>query len=375
MIIHFGGRILKTIRWKTLKTEAMSKSVLLKNSSEIKNFGTPFIIAEIGSNHNGDMILAKELIDAAKSCGCDAVKFQSFSDKSLICKEEYEANTRYNDSPKKHFGSLEEMVRKYYLREEQHYDLKDYCEKTGILFSSSPFSKDEIDLLVKLDVPYLKIASMDINNYPLLRYMAATEKPIILSTGMATLAEIDNALNILEQSGNSQIVLLHCISIYPPEYEDINLRNITMLQQAFPYPVGFSDHSLGTHIPLAAIALGSCVIEKHFTIDKNLPGWDHEISADPNEMKQIVEHAKQINTSLGSFRRLVSKAEEAKKLKFRRSIVTTRDIPAGQKIEKDDLTSKRPGTGIPADLTEYLVGRLLKKSIHTDTLLKWEDFE
>jgi len=353
----------------------MNRSVILKEGSELMNFGKPFIIAEIGSNHNGDMQLARELIDAAKMCGCDAVKFQSFNDKSLICREEYEANTKYYDSPKKHFGSLEEMVKKIYLREEQHYELKEDCEKVGILFSSSPFSKEEVDLLITLNVPFLKIASMDINNYNLLRYMASTGKPLILSTGMATLAEIDNALQILEQSGNNQIVLLHCISIYPPEYEDINLRNITMLQQTFPYPVGFSDHSLGIHIPLAAIALGSCVIEKHFTIDKNLPGWDHEISADPDEMKQIVEKGKQINISLGSFRRLVSKAEEAKKLKFRRSIVTTREIAAGQKIEKEDLTSKRPGTGIPADLSEYLVGRSLKKSIHSDTLLKWEDFE
>jgi len=353
----------------------MNKTVLLQNGTELRNFGKPFIVAEIGSNHNGDMNLAKEIINAAKSCGCDAVKFQSFNEKSLICKAEYEANTKYNDSPKKHFGSLEEMVKKYYLREEQHYELKEYCDEIGILFSSSPFSTEEVDLLINLDVPYLKVASMDINNYPLLRYMASKGKPLIISTGMATLAEIDNAVRIVEKEGNSDIILLHCISIYPPAFEDINLRNITMLQQTFPYPIGFSDHSLGIHIPLAAIALGSCLIEKHFTIDKDLPGWDHEISADPIEMKQIVEFSSQVNTALGSFNRVVSNAEEAKKLKFRRSIVTTRDIHAGQKIEKHDITSKRPGTGIPADLSDYLIGRLLKKNILMDTPLKWEDFE
>ncbi|HEY3389501.1 MAG TPA: N-acetylneuraminate synthase family protein, partial [Prolixibacteraceae bacterium] len=228
----------------------MYKTVLLQNGIELKNFGKPFIIAEIGSNHNGDMQLAKKIIDAAKLCGCEAVKFQSFNDKSLICKAEYEANTKYNDSAKKHFGSLEEMVRKYYLREEQHFELKEYCDKIGIIFSSSPFSNAEVDLLIKLDVPYIKVASMDINNYPLLRYIASTMKPILLSTGMATLAEIDNAVHIIEKEGNSQIVLLHCISIYPPAYEDIHLHNITMLQQTFPYPIGFSDHSIGTHIPL-----------------------------------------------------------------------------------------------------------------------------
>ena len=349
--------------------------VLLQSGKELKNFGKPFIIAEIGSNHNGDMQLAKKIIDEAYSCGCDAVKFQSFTDKSLICKAEYEANTKYNDSPKKHFGSLEEMVKKYYLREEQHYELKEYCDKIGILFSSSPFSKAEVDLLVKLNVPYLKVASMDINNYPLLTYMSSTGKPIILSTGMATLAEIDNATQVIEKEGNSEIVLLHCISIYPPAFENINLRNISMLQKTFPYPVGFSDHSLGINIPLAAVTLGSCVIEKHFTIDKNLPGWDHEISADPAEMKQIVEQSRQINIALGSFTRTVSPAEQEKKLKFRRSIVSTRNMSVGHIVKEDDLTSKRPGTGIPADLSEYLIGRHLKKDVLVDSLLKWEDFE
>ena len=353
----------------------MSKAVLFQNGIELENFGKPFIIAEIGSNHNGDMQLARKIIDAAKSCGCDAVKFQSFNDKSLICKAEYEANTKYNDSPKKHFGSLEEMVKKYYLREEQHYELKEYCDKIGILFSSSPFSYTEVDLLIKLDVPYLKIASMDINNYPLLRYMASTGKPLILSTGMATLAEIDNAVHIIEKEGNTQIVLLHCISIYPPAYEDIHLRNITMLQQTFPYPVGFSDHSIGTHIPLAAVTLGSCIIEKHFTVDKGLPGWDHEISADPSEMRMIVEQSKLVNIALGTFNRTVSATEDIKKLKFRRSIVAACDLIEGQVIGKDDITSKRPGTGMPADLADYLVGRTIKRDIKFDTLLKWEDFQ
>jgi N-acetylneuraminate synthase len=353
----------------------MYKTVLLQNGIELKNFGKPFIIAEIGSNHNGDMQLAKKIIDAAKLCGCEAVKFQSFNDKSLICKAEYEANTKYNDSAKKHFGSLEEMVRKYYLREEQHFELKEYCDKIGIIFSSSPFSNAEVDLLIKLDVPYIKVASMDINNYPLLRYIASTMKPILLSTGMATLAEIDNAVHIIEKEGNSQIVLLHCISIYPPAYEDIHLHNITMLQQTFPYPIGFSDHSIGTHIPLAAATLGSCVIEKHFTIDKELPGWDHEISADPSEMQVIVEQSKLVNTALGSFNRTVSANEEIKKIKFRRSIVAACDLVSGQIIGKDDITSKRPGTGIPADLADYILGRTVKREIHYDSLLKWEDLE
>ncbi len=253
-------------------------------NKEIKNYGEPYIIAEIGANHNGDIELAKKLIDKAVECGADAVKFQSWTPTSLICKEEYDKNQVYNDSPKKHFGSLKAMVEKYYLREEQHFELKEYCDKIGVDFCSTPFSKEEVDLLMKLNVPFIKVASMDINNLELLRYMAKQNKPIILSTGMSTLGEIEKAVEVIEEEGNNQIILLHCISIYPPAYEDINLNNILMLEKAFNYPVGFSDHTIGTSIPLAAVALGSCIIEKHFTLDKDMPGWDHEISADPEEL-------------------------------------------------------------------------------------------
>ena len=272
----------------------------------ISDASGPYVIAEIGANHNGDMNVAKQLIDAAMECGCDAAKFQSWTPSSLISREEYEENTVYTDSEKKHFGSLEEMVTKYYLREEQHAELKEYCDNIGIDFCSSPFSKPEIDLLVKLDVPFLKIASMDINNIELLKHAARTGKPMVLSTGMSTLAEIESAVNTVESEGNMQIILLHCIAIYPPEFEDINLNNISMLRQTFGYPVGFSDHTIGTSIPLAATALGSCIIEKHFTLDKNTSGWDHEISADPGEMKCIVEESKNVVESLGSFSRIVS---------------------------------------------------------------------
>lgn len=348
------------------------KSIFI-NNKEIKNFSAPYIIAEIGANHNGDMDLAKKMIDAAKECGAHAAKFQSWSPKSLIAKEEYDRNQKYDDSPKKHFGSLKEMVEKYYLREEQHYELKEYCDSKQIDFCSTPFSTAEVELLDSCNVPFYKIASMDINNIELLNYVADRGKPVILSTGMARLGEIDNALELLEKRGCKQISLLHCISIYPPLYEDIHLNNITMLQKTFGLPIGFSDHTIGFSIPLASVALGACIIEKHFTTDKDLPGWDHLISADPYEMKIICDESINISKSMGSFSRIVSEAEQEKKFKFRRSLVVTKNLEKGHMLKAEDLTSKRPGTGISPDLMEHIVGRKLNVAISEDSLLKWED--
>ncbi|MBU4198418.1 MAG: N-acetylneuraminate synthase family protein [Kiritimatiellae bacterium] len=340
---------------------------------EVKDFSIPYIIAEIGANHNGDMNLARKMIDSAKSCGCDAVKFQSWTPDSLIAQEEYDRNQQYDDSPKKHFGSLKDMVGKYYLRADQHWELQRYCNSIGIQFCSSPFSKEEANLLEEMKVPFYKIASMDINNLSFLSHVARKQKPILLSTGMATLAEIENAIKTIEYEGNSQVILLHCIAIYPPEYEDIHLNNIPMLRQVFGFPVGFSDHSIGVSIPLAAVALGTCLIEKHFTLDKDLPGWDHAISADPSEMKTIVLDAKNVYRALGSYRRIVSSAELEKRKKFRRSIVLTKDLTAGHILDDEDITFKRPGTQIPPDMKIYVLGRKLTRDLAADDVLRWED--
>ena len=340
---------------------------------EIRNFSIPYIIAEIGSNHNGDMNLARKMIDAAKTCGCDAVKFQSWTPESLIAQAEYDRNQQYDDSPKKHFGSLKAMVEKYYLREDQHWELKRYCDNLGIEFCSTPFSKEEANLLEEMKMPFYKIASMDINNLSFLAHVARKQKPILLSTGMATLAEIENAVMTIEAEGNPQIILLHCIAIYPPAYEDINLNNIPMLRRAFGCPVGFSDHTVGISIPLASVALGSCLIEKHFTLDKNMPGWDHEVSANPDEMKVIVQESRNILKALGTFRRTVSQAEEEKKFKFRRSIVADTYLKKGHEITCNDLAFKRPGIGIPPDKSDYVIGRKLNKDIKGDELIMWDD--
>ena len=346
--------------------------IQLTKEKEVYNFCKPYVIAEIGANHNGDMSLAKKMIDSAVECGCDAVKFQSW-DKSLLSRSEFEANTVFTDSKKKHFGSLEEMVEKYYLRKEQHFELRDYCIDKGVDFSSTPFSNDEVDLLNDLGVEFFKVASMDINNLPLLKYMAQFNKPIILSTGMATVGEIEQAVKTIEDQGNTKIIILHCISVYPPDNNDINLNNIKMLQDIFNYPVGFSDHTIGFSIPLASVVLGSCIIEKHFTLDKELPGWDHEISANPEEIKIIVDGSKDIYESLGNIRRVVSSAEQEKKKKFRRSIVLNKDMSKGEVITEENISFKRPGTGIHPDEIKYVLGKTLKVDCEFDHILSKEE--
>lgn len=334
----------------------------------------PYIIAEIGSNHNGDMDLCRRLIDAAAASGAHAVKFQSWTDKSLIAEEEYARNTSYADK-KKHFGSLRDMVTAYQFTAEQHVEAAAYCKARGIAFCSTPFSIEETNLLEKLDVPFFKIASMDIIHLSLLRHVARKQRPVVISTGMATLAEIEQSVETVRAEGNDQIVLLHCVSIYPPDYDTIHLRNMATLEQAFEVPVGFSDHTLGTAIPLAAIALGACVIEKHFTLDQEMEGWDHAISANPDQLKTIVKEGRNIVTALGDSRRTVSAAETEKRKKFRRSLVTTRDLQRGHVLTEADLGAKRPGTGVRPDEIDFVLGRRLASDMSADQVLTWNNLQ
>lgn len=332
----------------------------------------PFIIAEVGSNHNGDIDLCYRLIDEAARCGADAVKFQSWSDKSLVSKAEYARNTTYSDT-KKHFGSLEEMVRAYQFTPEMHRLAAERCRQRGVAFMSSPFSPEEVDLLEEIGVEAHKIASMDVNHPVLLRAVAATGKPVILSTGMATLAEIETAMETLREAESGPVLLLHCVSIYPPDPDDVNLLNIPTLERAFDVPVGFSDHTIGISIPLAAVALGACMIEKHFTLDKEMEGWDHAISADPAELEALTREARLVHRGLGSAVRRVSPAETAKRAKFRRRIVLREALPAGHVLELADLDFKRPGTGIDPDQYELVVGRPLLTALESDHELEWSD--
>lgn len=330
----------------------------------------PYIIADIGANHNGDMELAKKMIDELKDCGCDAVKFQSWSKSSLFTKGFYKKKNQFVD---KRFGTLEEMVEKFSLSKEDHRELKNYCDQKNITFCSTPTSFIEVDMLEELKVSFFKVASMDLNNLTFLEYVAKKKKPIILSTGMGSLAEIETALNTIYKTGNNEIILFHCVSVYPPDDAIINLKNILMLRETFGIPVGFSDHTLGISIPLAAIGLGAKIIEKHFTLDKTLPGWDHAVSANPEEMRIIIKEGKRIVRALGKYERVISEAEMEQRKSFRRSIVTKRNIKKGEIIGEKDLDFKRPGTGIRPDEIKYVLGRKVTRDIEKDELINWQD--
>ena len=332
----------------------------------------PYIVAEIGSNHNGDMLLCRRLIDAAKDCGVDAVKFQSWSKASLISKAEYARNTKYV-SGNGGEPTLEEAVEKYQLTPEQHHEVAAYCHGLNLCFFSSCFSRAEVDLLESLDAPAYKIASMDINHLPLLQYLARTGKPLILSTGLATLGEIERALEHLRTHGSGPVALLHCVSIYPSAPDIVNLRNMDTLRRAFEVPVGYSDHSLGTAIPLAAVALGAVIIEKHFTLDKKSPGWDHAISADVEEMRFLVHESRNVQASLGSAVRTVNAAQIEKRKVFRRRLVVTRALDKGERLTAADIEFKRPGTGIAPDELDYVLGRALTRNVEAEEELSWRD--
>ena len=340
----------------------------------IKERKEPYIIAELGSNHNGDMDLARKLINAAKESGADCVKFQSWTKDTLFSKKKYDDNFFIADDyrDRKDF-TMEEIVEKYSISETQLKEMSDYSLNAGIDCISTPFSKKEVDFLVDvLDVPFIKIASMDLNNYPFLEYIAQKNKPMVMSTGLSELYEIDRAIQMIESSGNHKLVILHCVAIYPTPDENVNLNNIDTLKKLYPYPIGFSDHSLGFSIPLASVVKGVCLIEKHFTLDKEMFGWDHKVSATPDEMKIIVEESKRISRALGSFR-ITSPEDENRKNEFRRSIVVARNLKAGETITSLDLDAKRPGTGIPPGDIHYVIGRTLKNDVGEDEILNWED--
>ena len=330
----------------------------------IKNFSNPFIVAEIGANHNGDIDLAKKMIDAAVGCGSHAVKFQSWTKSSLFSKGIYHGNKE-----------LESKIELYSLSLQQLIELKHYCDKKKIIFSTSVFSKKEVDFCVnKLKIKFIKIPSMDLNNYSFLEYVAQKGKPIILSTGLGSLAEISKAYDLITQY-NKNLILLHCAAIYPPKDEQVNLNNIDMLRNNFDCPIGFSDHTIGTSIPLAAVAKGASVIEKHFTLDKNMSGWDHAISANVAEMEEIVSQSKRITRALGKYRRIVSQDDLEKRKVFRRSVVANKNLRKNEKIKKDDIILLRPGTGIEPRMARLVINKTVNKNIRKGELISWEDLK
>jgi N-acetylneuraminate synthase len=333
--------------------------------------GAPcFIIAEAGVNHNGDPALARRLVEAAAAAGADAVKFQTF-DAALLTT----AGAGKAAYQRAHTDSTEsqlEMLRRLELSRQDHRDLMAYCDEKRLLFMSTPFEEQSCDFLDEIGVPIFKVPSGEITNLPFLAHIARKGKPMILSTGMAYLGEVEQAVRTLRAAGNDKLVLLHCVSNYPAAPVDINLRAMQTMATAFGVPVGYSDHTMGIEIPLAAVALGACVIEKHFTLDRNLPGPDHQASLEPPELAALVQGIRKVEAALGHGRKEPAASELETAKVARKSLVTTRAIPAGTPLMEDMIGIKRPGTGLPPALLPYIVGRVARVDVPADSLLKLE---
>ena len=311
------------------------------------NYKRTFIIAEAGVNHNGSLELAMKLIDVASEAGADAIKFQTFKAEKVISR--YAQKAEYQKRSTDASESQLDMVRKLELDEAAHEELFAYCRSKDIIFLSTPFDLDSIDLLNKLGLEIFKIPSGEITNLPYLRKIGTLKKKVILSTGMADLGEIEDALDVLIKTGTvrENITVLHCNTEYPTPFEDVNLRAMLTIRAAFPgVQVGYSDHTLGIEVPIAAVAMGATVIEKHFTLDRNMEGPDHKASLEPAEFKEMVKAIRNIEKALGSGIKKPSPSELKNKPIARKSIVAVRDIKEGEEFTEENLTVKRPGTGI-----------------------------
>lgn len=339
----------------------------------MKEYNSPFIVADVGTNFNGDIKIAKDMILKAKNVGIDAVKFQSWTKEVLM------SSFLYKDklAEIKSFGhkKQEELLDFLSLTDKDHYEIKEFCDRNDIIFSSTPLSFRHVDLLADLDVLFYKIASMDLNHLPMIQYIAEKEKPVILSTGMGTVKEIAEAVDTILSTGNEKIILLHCTSLYPPDDVEVNLNNIDYLRDIFNLQIGYSDHTLGFNIPLASVMKGVSVIEKHYTLDKSMEGWDHAVSATPEEFEIISRESKRIVNALGSKERVINKREFDQKNNFRRSIVAKKDLIIGKIVKFEDLDFKRPGTGIPPNDYRKIINRKLNRNINRDELFQWEFLE
>jgi N-acetylneuraminate synthase len=341
--------------------------------SRVVGEGHPcFIIAEAGVNHNGDPELARQLIDEAAAAHADAVKFQTFRADSLMVRSAPKAGYQRETT-----GSAEsqfDMVRRLELPFEEFGRLKNYSERRGILFLSTPFDFEAVDYLASLDVAAFKISSGEVTNHPLLAYVARTGKPVILSTGMATLNEVEEAVGLMKSAGASALALLHCVSNYPALPRDVNLRAMLTMRNAFGVPVGYSDHTLGIEIAIAAVALGASIIEKHFTIDRDLPGPDHRASLQPNELSAMVRGIRDVEQAFGHGRKEPAASEADTAAAARRSLVTACDIHAGMAMTEKVIAIKRPGTGMPPSMRTSILGRTAKNDIPAGTVLTLEMF-
>lgn len=324
------------------------------------------IIAEAGVNHNGNYELAKQLVVKAKEAGVDYVKFQTAKPELVI--SQYAEMADYQKTNTGTQESQLEMCKKIHLTFDDYKPLKAYCEEVGVKFMSTPFDMPSIDLLAEIGMDYMKVPSGEITNLPYLRKIAKLGMPVILSTGMSRIGEVEDALNILIDGGmkREDIILLHCNTEYPTPYEDVNLKAMLTLRDTFGVRVGYSDHTKGIEVPIAAVAMGAEVIEKHFTLDHNLPGPDHVASLEPKELKAMVDSIRNIEKAIGSGLKIVSASEEKNIKIARKSIIAAKDIKAGELLTEENLTVKRPGNGVSPMLWDSVIGTKAKRDFVYD---------
>jgi N,N'-diacetyllegionaminate synthase len=328
-----------------------------------------FVIAEAGANHNRDLGMGKELIDVAAEARADAVKFQTYSAETLYSKKTPRFSYLEGVSDKETWDLIKEIE----LPREWQGELAAHAARRGIRFLSTPFDHRAVDELAALDVPAYKIASFEIVDLPLIAHAAARGRPMIVSTGLASYEDIADALAACAAAGNRDVVLLQCASLYPAPPPRMNLRAMATMRQAFGVPVGLSDHSLGIHVASAAVALGASVVEKHFTLDRRLPGPDHPFAVEPAELREMIRHIREVEAALGDGLKLGPAPEEQEMhQKARRSLVAARAIPRGTRIERSMIAIKRPGFGIRPKLIDLVVGRIAGVDIEEDTVLTWE---
>lgn len=333
-----------------------------------------YIIAEIGCNHNGSFELAKKMVDVAVDCGVDAVKFQTFRADLLISK--YAPKAEYQKITTGEQDSQLEMTRKLELGFDEYVKLRDYGLKKGVDVFSTPFDEVSLDFLIALDMPVYKIPSGEITNLPYLQKIGKQGKKVILSTGMATLKEIKEAVQILQENGTEDICILHCTTEYPTPYEELNLNVISTLKEEFPQlDIGYSDHSVGYEVPIIAATLGATMIEKHFTLDADMEGPDHKASATPDVLRRMVTGIRILEQALGRFEKIPAEVEKKNKIVARKSIVAKRDIKKGEVFTRENITVKRPGNGISPMFWYELLGKMSEGDFPEDALIEDSNFK
>jgi N,N'-diacetyllegionaminate synthase len=324
-----------------------------------------FVIAEVGVNHNGDLATALQMVDVAAEAGADAVKFQSFVADELVTAYAPKASYQGDNTE-----SQRAMLRRLQLAPDEHRHLMSHCQKKKIDFLSTPFERTSANLLESLNVAAFKVGSGEITDLPFLAFIAGKQKPLILSTGTATLAEVSAAVRLIRKARNPSLILLHCVSNYPTDPRDVNLRAIDTLSSKFRIPVGFSDHTRGIEIAVAAVARGACVIEKHFTLKKTMPGPDHAFSLEPDELKKMITAIRNVEASLGDGHKSPAPGEQQIAEIVRKSCVAKRDILLGEILKEDMLTCQRPGTGLPPSFLPKLIGKRARAPIPGGTMIE-----